>query len=174
MAKLVCDHCGHELELRYRITSYSLDDPGNLITGVLTCTRCQQKTIFGMKDNAVNFYPGKASYGQLDSRVPALVGEVFLDAEMCFFSSGFQGAVAISRACVEEGLEQKGYSGKKLELLINDAHAAGDLDQTNYMLAHGSRLVGNAALHRAKSIESSNIPALLSATVSICNYLFGR
>ena len=73
---------------------------------------------------------------------------------------------------MEEGLEQKGYSGKTLELLIDDAEAAGALDRTNFMLAHGSRLVGNAALHKESSIEPGNIPAVLSAAVSICNYLF--
>lgn len=174
MANLVCDHCGHVLELSYRITSRFPEDTGDLITGVLTCTRCQQKTIFGIEDDAVNFYPGKAAYGQLEEWVPALVREFFLDAEMCFFGTGFRGAVAMSRACVEEGLEQKGYSGKNLELLIDDAHAAGDLDATNHMLAHGSRLVGNAALHKASSIQPSNIPAVLSAAVSICNFLFRR
>lgn len=174
MANLVCDHCGDVLELSYRITSRFPTDTGDIITGVLTCTRCQQKTIFGMKDDAVNFYPGKAVYGQLDEWVPAMVREFFVDAEMCFFGTGFRGAVAMSRACVEEGLEQKGYSGKQLELLINDAHEAGALDPTNYMLAHGSRLVGNEALHKASSIQPSNVPAVLSAAVSICNYLFRR
>ena len=135
MANLVCDHCPHVLELRHHVPSRLPSDPGDLITGVLTCTKCQQKTIFGMKNDAVNFYPGKATYGQLDGQVPALVREFFLDAKMCYFGTGFRGAVAMSRACVEEGLEQKGYSGKRLELLIDDAQAAGDLDQTSYMLA---------------------------------------
>ncbi len=135
MAILVCDHCPHVLELRHHVPSRLPSDPGDLITGVLTCTKCQQKTIFGMKNDVVNFYPGKATYGQLDGQVPALVREFFLDAKMCYFGTGFRGAVAMSRACVEEGLEQKGYSGKRLELLIDDAQAAGDLDQTSYMLA---------------------------------------
>ena len=172
MANLECDHCGHVLELSHRVPSHQRGDPGDLITGVLTCRRCQQKTIFGMKDDAVNFYPGKAAYGQLDMQVPALIHDFFLDAEMCYFGAGFRGAVAMARACVEEGLEQKGHSGRNLEHLIDNAQTAGDLDRTNYMLAHGSRLVGNAALHKESSIEPSDVPAVLSATVSICNYLF--
>ena len=172
MANLVCDHCGHVLELSYRITTRMPNDTGDLITGVLTCTRCQEKTIFGMKDDAVNFYPGKAAYGQLNAQVPTLVREFFLDAEICYFGTGLRGAVAMSRACVEEGLEQKGYSGKPLELLIDDAQVAGDLDQTNYMLAHGSRLAGNDALHREASLDISIVPTALGAAVQIANHLF--
>ena len=65
-----------------------------------------------------------------------------------------------------------GVTKGKLEQRIDGARRKDILTDTEYMLAHGSRLVGNAALHRASIVAPSDIPAVLSAVVSITNHLF--
>ena len=126
----------------------------------------------GMTRNAVSFYPSRRAYGELSANTPQNVRDIFTDAELCFYGMGFCGAVAVSRACVEAGLSHKGITQGNLEQRIDEAKANDILTETEYMLAHGSRLAGNAALHKAEHIAPSDIPAVLSAVVSINNHLF--
>jgi hypothetical protein len=125
-----------------------------------------------MTDNAISFYPGKEPYGKLSGKSQPKVEALFKDAELCFYGTGFRGAVAMCRACVEEALEQKGVKQPRLEEMIDEAESKGLLTRTEFMLAHGSRLAGNAALHKEVALDPSSIPAVLSATASIVNHLF--
>ncbi len=171
MADLICDWCGKTRELNHRLSMYRHGEDPDVIRGVLTCRECGGKTIFGMTNNAVSFYPTKSAYGQLQN-APGEVRDRFLDAELCYYGTGFRGAVAMSRATVEQALKDKGHTKGNLEDKIDAALKAGDLTERESMLAHGSRLVGNAALHKAKTIEPSDVPSVLSAAVSIVNHLF--
>ena len=171
MPEILCDHCGSSRLLRYRSSRLAADRRDS-IYGVLTCRKCQKKTIFGMIDDAISFYPSEAAYGVLSVNTPQDVRDIFVDAELCFYGMGFRGAVAVSRACVEAGLSHKGITKGTLEKRIDDAKAEDILTETEYMLAHGSRLAGNAALHKATIIVPSDIPAVLSAAVGIINHLF--
>ena len=170
-AEILCDHCGSSRQLHYH-RSRLVGERRDSIYGVLTCYKCLKKTIFGMTDDAISFYPSKAAYGALSVNTPQDVRDMFIDAELCFYGMGFRGAVAVSRACVEKGLWHKGITQGKLEKRIVDAKEADILTETEYMLAHGSRLVGNAALHKANNIAPSDIPAVLSAVVAIINHIF--
>lgn len=172
MATLLCDHCGSSLQLNYQRRIYHEGAGADSIQGVLICRKCGKKTIFGMTDDAISFYPSKVAYGALSANTPQDVRDIFVDAELCFYGMGFRGAVAVSRACVEAGLSHKGITQGVLEQRIDEAKAKDILTETEYMLAHGSRLAGNAALHRAVIIAPSDIPAVLSAVVSIINHLF--
>jgi len=125
-----------------------------------------------MTNNAISFYPSKTAYGALSENTPQDVRDIFVDAELCFYGMGFRGAVAVSRACVEAGLSHKGITQGNLEQRIDEAKDKDILTETEYMLAHGSRLAGNAALHKAAIIAPSDVPAVLSAVVGIINHLF--
>jgi len=125
-----------------------------------------------MTEDAISFYPSKTAYGALSVNTPQDVKDIFADAELCFYGMGFRGAAAVSRACVEAGLSHKGITQGNLEQRIDEAKGKDILTETEYMLAHGSRLAGNAALHRATIIAPSDIPAVLSAVVGITNHLF--
>jgi len=172
MANVLCDHCGSSRELSYRLSSRTSGEGSDSIHGVLTCRKCGQKTIFGMTEDAISFYPSKTAYGALSVNTPQDVKDIFADAELCFYGMGFRGAAAVSRACVEAGLSHKGITQGNLEQRIDEAKGKDILTETEYMLAHGSRLAGNAALHRATIIAPSDIPAVLSAVVGITNHLF--
>ena len=172
MAIVICDHCGKTRQLNYLRGPSLGGDGSDSIYGVLTCRTCKQKTIFGMTDNAISFYPSKSAYGALSEHTPQDVRDMFVDAELCFYGMGFRGAAAVSRACVEAGLSHKGITQGYLEQRIDEAKGKDILTETEYMLAHGSRLAGNAALHKATIIAPSDIPAVLSAVVGIINHLF--
>ncbi len=172
MATLLCDHCGSSLKLNYQCTTLIGGEGADFIHGVLTCRKCGQKTIFGMTNDAISFYPSKTAYGALSVNTPEDVKDLFVDAELCFYGMGFRGAVAVSRACVEKGLSHKRVTEGTLEQRIEEAKSSDILTDTEYMLAHGSRLAGNAALHKGTTIAPSDIPAVLSAVVSITNHLF--
>jgi len=172
MAEVLCDHCGSSRLLNYQLVHRKSGEGSDSVYGVLTCRSCGQKTIFGMTGDAISFYPSKAAYGALSVNTPQDVRDRFVDAELCFYGMGFRGAVAVSRACVEAGLSHKGITQGKLEQRIDDAKNKDILTETEYMLAHGSRLAGNAALHRAANIAPSDVPAVLSAVVGIINHLF--
>ncbi len=172
MAKVLCDHCGSSRDLKYQRTPRISGEGSDSIHGVLTCHKCGRKTIFGMTDDGISFYPSKTAYGALSVNTPQDVRDIFVDAELCFYGMGFRGAVAVSRACVEAGLSHRGITQGHLEQRIEEAKGGGILTETEYMLAHGSRLAGNAALHRATIIAPSDVPAVLSAVVGITNHLF--
>ena len=171
MAELVCDHCGQTRTLEMRHSSH-LPGEVDILRGTLTCRSCGGKTIFGMQGNAINFYPTKGAYGELSQTIPPKVRHRFLDAELAFYGGSLGGAVAMARSTVEVALEQRGFTQGTLEDQIDAAEAAGALDKTQSMLAHGSRLAGNDALHRAETIEPGAVPPALSASISIANHLF--
>ena len=172
MAEILCDNCGCIRLLSYHAIHHTSGEGSDSIYGILTCRRCGHKTIFGMTNDAVSFYPSKKAYGELSENTPQNVRDMFVDAELCFYGMGFRGAVAVSRACVEAGLSHKGITQGKLEERIDEAKSKNILTNTQYMLAHGSRSVGNAALHRAANIAPSDVPTVLSAVVGIINHLF--
>jgi hypothetical protein len=172
MAEILCDHCDSSRLLNYQRKMWVSGEGSDSIHGVLTCRQCKKKTIFGMTNDAISFYPSKAAYGALSVNTPQDVRDRFVDAELCFYGMGFRGAVAVSRACVEVGLSHKGITQGHLEQRIDEAKGRDILTETEYMLAHGSRLAGNAALHKATAIAPSDIPAVLSAVVGIMNHLF--
>jgi hypothetical protein len=171
MAEVLCDHCGSSRMLNY-ISGRRSGEGEDSIYGVLTCRKCGKKTIFGMTFDAISFYPSKVAYGTLSVNTPQDVRDMFIDAELCFYGMGFRGAVSVSRACIEAGLSHKGIIQGTLEQRIDEAKSSNILSDTEYMLAHGSRLAGNAALHKSTIITPSDIPAVLSAVVSIVNHLF--
>ena len=172
MAELLCDHCGKSREINYRRATWVSGEGSDMISGVLTCRQCGKKTIFGMTNDAITFYPTQNAYGQLSENTPNSVRDIFSDAELCYYGMGFRGAVAMCRACVERALKERNITHGVLEGKIDEAEGTGILTRREYMLAHGSRLVGNDALHRAESVEPSDIPSVLSATSSIVSHLF--
>ena len=171
MTQLICAHCGESRILEDR-TVRSPSTQADLLRGVSTCGQCGQKTVFGMTNNAITFYPGKGAYGILSENTPQDIRDIFVDAELCFYGMGLRGAVAVSRACVEAGLSHKEITERTLEKSIDLAVENSVLTATQHMLAHGSRLVGNDALHEATDIALSDVPSVLSAVVGIINHLF--
>ena len=62
MATILCDHCGSRRQLDYQRATWVSSEGPDIIYGVLTCPKCEQKTIFGMTDDAISFYPTKAAW----------------------------------------------------------------------------------------------------------------
>lgn len=80
----------------------------------------------------------------------------------------------MARSSIERGLSAKGYDKGTLEQRIEAAHKAdkkiiGDVDLA---LAHGTRLIGNDAIHEAQTIAPVEVEGALGATVQILNKMF--
>lgn len=174
MPLIACSECGFErinplLSNRaYRGADIHTRDVYRVM---LKCGKCGGRTIYQQTGHAMTFNPGRGAYGHLES-ASGLAKSKFLDAELCYYGTGYRGAAAMCRAVVEQALKDKGYTKGRLDDKIDDALKQGDLTPREHMLAHGSRLVGNDALHEAADITASDLPPALSATVSIANHLF--
>jgi len=88
------------------------------------------------------------------------------------FASACRGAAVMARATVEQALVNRGVKERTLDDSIAEAHKNGLLGPTELAIAHGSRLIGNGAIHEAASIEPGQVPPLLSAAALIVNHLF--
>ena len=108
IAEILCDHCGSSRTLFYQCSTRIGGEGPDSIHGVLTCRKCEQKTIFGVANDAISFYPSKVAHGKLSLATPQDVKDMFVDTELCFYGMGFHGTAAVSRACVEKGLSHRG------------------------------------------------------------------
>lgn len=172
MAELACAHCGKIRELQRIVRVSHVGEKDDLIRGVLTCRGCDKQTVFGMRNNAIDFYPGKDMFGEPHKNAPVEVKDAYTEAVLSFYGAAYRSAVSMARACLEQSLLGRRIKEDKLEKMIEEAFSAKLITQEHQMLAHGSRLVGNNALHKAKVIVPVEAQVALSAVVQIVNYLF--
>lgn len=138
----------------------------------LVCGKCGYSTAFILHgSNALGWIEKKDTYGALVTKASAAVKQVFREAELSYSGRAYRAAATMCRACVEQALVEKGHKKGSLEQKINAAKRANHLGYQEYMIAHGSRLVGNEAVHLKEDLSPSDIPALLSAAVVIVNHL---
>ena len=130
---------------------------------------CGVGTAFEITDNSVNYISGHSSYGSLGSGISVNVKTLYAEAEICLQSGAPNAAATMCRAALEIALTGAGFLGKNLKEQINNAHPP--LDETEIILAHGSRLITNEAIHGAELIGLADIPSMLSATIQILNKL---
>lgn len=173
MAEISCVKCGRtrEIEVDRNVIGISRDDPRDIIRAVLICRHCDGRTVFELTGNVVTLFPGANPYGELANTVPENVVDVFSEAELCYYGMANRAAVSMSRACVEQALSNVGITNGNLEQRIDEAKEKGVLGDQERMLAHGSRLAGNNALHEAPSINPGEVPPVLAAAVNIVNHI---
>jgi len=78
----------------------------------------------------------------------------------------------MARAAVEEALEVIGFTQRTLEDRIEEALTQKKIGREEYAIAHGSRLIGNGAIHEATAISPGEIPAVLAAAAKVINHIF--
>lgn len=167
MAEFLCDGCGHTKAVEFR--NYK---PGDKLRGVVLCKGCGQQTFFEMKETILSFVPGKQLIIPPTPNVPQDSREKFMEAKLCYFSLAFRAAAVMLRASVESALAEKGYRRGRLELRIKRAKHYGVIDEQDYTLAHGSRLIGNRAIHTSSDIKPAQIQTLFGAVTEILDKLF--
>ncbi len=170
MPDLPCSNCGMRMIVNIGEPHDQPSKPARLI-GSAFCRKCNNATGFELQDNMISYISGKHSYGSIDPKVPEIARVLYAEAEMCSRSAAPNAVAAMCRAAIETALTKAGFNGDNLKQQINRAAAAGTLDQDDMTLAHGSRLLTNAAIHNAELILLSHVPSMLAATVRVLNKL---
>lgn len=175
MPQITCSDCGLRRIVMLRVTG-----PGSLLPGwlekdvlqaTLVCGKCQARTHYVQEGNSVVFAPDKNAYGVLGKEFPEDVRDIFSEAELSYYGTAYRAAATMCRACVERMLVHGGFKKGKLEKKIEEAKEAKALDEREYLLAQGFRSVGNDAVHEKLTVNQGDIPAVLSAAVTIVNKL---
>lgn len=165
MTAINCDWCD---------TAFAIDGgrslSPHLLRGAVFCARCKKPTVFAMEHDALVWRPGKLDMPGVQG-APPLAVEMLNESRLCYGVAAVRGAVAMSRAAVEQALKAKGIIKGTLEQKIDEAKGEGLLDDREVSLAHSSRLIGNEALHDAVAIDLSLVPAALSAAIAIVGSL---
>jgi hypothetical protein len=172
MPDLLCAGCKKPMEIEVPHRGYAPNqcNPHRLI-GSAICRYCNAGTGFELEDDTIVYVSGKSSYGSLNTALPDIVKTLYAEAELSFQSGAADASAAMCRASIETALAQAGFKDDNLFEQIDSAKTAGDLDDIEVSLAHGSRLITRDAIHRGALIALSDIPSMLSATVRILNKL---
>jgi len=146
--------------------------PGDIIRGLLICAHCGVRSPFELRERTITFKPGKQLVTPLDTNVPPNVCDRYAEAEICLYAAAYRAAAVMARAAVEEALEVIGFTQRTLEDRIEEALTQKKIGREEYAVAHGSRLIGNGAIHEATAISPGEIPAVLAAAAKVINHIF--
>ncbi|MDA1097284.1 MAG: DUF4145 domain-containing protein [Chloroflexi bacterium] len=174
-----CAWCGFNLRTIGILNRYSDGSPAasvlykDRLRGLLTCGKCGEATVFEMTDGyGLSFLPGKDMLPLLGGKVPDAAKEMYSEARLCYFGAAYRAAAVMGRSCLEQALIGRGHTTGTLEKKVDAALNNGDLTSHEYALAHGSRLVGNAAIHESKSVEPAYLLPALAAAAVVSNHLW--
>ena len=143
--------------------------PGDRIRGALVCSQCNTVSPFELAEEAVTFKPGSHMFVELATDASEEVRGFYDESRLCISSGAPRAAATMARATLEQALEERGCTGK-LDSMISHAVAQKIITQAEVTIAHGSRLIGNDAIHEAnKSVTLGEAIATLSACVTIVN-----
>jgi hypothetical protein len=144
-----------------------------IFRGTIYC-RCGETIFFELEGSIITFVTGKHPFGGINRNVPEDASDRLAEAKLCYFSGALRASAVMARSSIERGLSAKGYDKGKLEQRIEAAHnddknIIGDVELA---LAHGTRLIGNDAIHEAQTIAPVEVEGALGATVQILNKMF--
>ena len=165
MAEFLCQGCNDR-----KVIQITVSQPADILHGVMECSKCGRKTVFVAAVLGLKHLPSY-QYGTLPLRVDKNVARLFTEAESSFYAPAPCAALAMCRACLEKALALRQITQGTLEAKIAKAQSLKILDATHVALAHGSRLVGNAALHDGDTVPIELVPSMLVATVQLVNAL---
>ena len=172
MQNIGCDWCdrSRRIDLPWNV-SYS-KRPGDIVRGVFICAECSKRSPFELKEDTVTFRPGNQWITPLDETVPPSVQERYAEAELCMYAAAYRASAVMGRSAVELALVNVGVTKGTLENKIDNALSQGIIGQEQNSLAHGSRLIGNDAVHIGASVSPGEVPAVLSTAANIINHVF--
>ena len=174
MLKLACDGCGRtrEIDLPWPFDGRYDPRPGDIIRGALVCSHCGGRSPFELREDTLTFKPGKQLVAPLSANAPDSVRDRYTEAEICLHAAAYRAAAVMARAAVEEGLKEIGFTERSLDDRIDEALKQGKIGKEEYSVAHGSRLIGNDAIHDAETVSPGEIPAVLAAAAKVVNHIF--
>ena len=172
MPNILCDSCNRNRALDlYWHPSSNVDRPGDSVRGVFICGKCHGRSPFEFTEATLTFKPGKQLLTPLNDTVPADVQERYTEAQICLYAGAFRASAVMARASVEQALEARGVSKPTLDAQIKEALSQQIIGDEQSSIAHGSRLIGNDAVHAGPSISAGEVPAVIAAAAGIINHL---
>jgi hypothetical protein len=171
MPDIACDWCDHSRVVDLEWGMYKVR-PGDIIRGLLVCSNCGGRSPFEIRERTITFKPGRQLLTRLNDTVPADVGERYDEAALCLYAAAYRAAAVMSRAAVEQALVNNGITSGTLENKIDEALRQGIIGKEQHSIAHGSRLIGNDAVHKGASVSPGEVPAVLSAAANLINHVF--
>ena len=179
MAQIQCSWCGFNHRGISQTYRYSEGSPAatvlnkDVLRGVLTCGKCGEKTVFQLENGyALGYLAGKDTLVTLNPNAPEGSHEMYEQARLSFFGTAYRASAVMGRASLEQALITKGCVTGVLEDKVDEAKKKGIIGNREYALAHGSRLVGNDAIHVGKEITQPYLLAALAAAATVVNHLF--
>jgi ssDNA-binding Zn-finger/Zn-ribbon topoisomerase 1 len=166
MAEFRCPKCGHVKGIYFQ--NYKTND---VLRGIVYCS-CGGQALFEMKEQVLSFVSEKDIFPSLNQSVPQDTQDRFMEAKLCYFAPALRATAVMQRACLELALTEKGFNKGTLEERVEDALKKGQIEKQQYLLAHGTRLVGNDAIHTSKVISPASVLAAFGALSEILNSLF--
>jgi hypothetical protein len=98
--------------------------------------------------------------------------EMYEQARLCIFGTAYRAAAVMGRASLEQALIARNFTSGLLEEKIDSAKANGTIGNREFSMAHGSRLIGNDAIHKDKVVTPAYLQNALSSAATIVNHLF--
>jgi len=145
---------------------------GDTLRGVVACASCGGHTVFEMKEHILTFIDSKEHYAHPSDNVPEKARNRYLEASLCFMSLALRAAAIMLRSSLEIALVGKGFATGTLERRIEDAKKAEVMTDIQVSLAHGTRLVGNKAVHEKENPTFAEVLALFGAVTQIEDELY--
>jgi hypothetical protein len=134
--------------------------------------KCNADTLFELTRNAITFYPGSDTLIELNVTAPDGAKEMYEQARLCIFGTAYRAAAVMGRASLEQALVAKNFTSGLLEEKIDAAKAKGTIGNREFSMAHGSRLIGNDAIHKDKEVTPAYLLNALASAATIVNHLF--
>jgi hypothetical protein len=144
------------------------------LLGTLVCGICRSRTVFELEGPAIRFAPGDVLRVTVPRGVDASASASFEEAMTCFYGRAYRAVAAMCRSALEEELDAKHVPGRDLEKKIDAALANNLINQEHVALAHGSRVVGNHALHRMRVVLPGEALAALLNTATLLTHISGQ
>jgi len=156
---------------RWHEGSGSKVDPEDSLSGTITCGECGTENIFRERGGVIEYRHDPDMFGTLPPQTSKIMRSLYQEAIDCFVNRTFRASAGMCRSTLEQTLEEHGYKRGSLESKIDAAKKDGILDDEQVAVAHGSRLMGNRALHRAAKINPGHAQAALGAAGTLVEHI---
>lgn len=173
MSLIRCHRC--EIEFRAevaRVTNNNINvNDRDILSGTVICGDCGTENLFRLRGEIIEYRHDPTMYGALPIGASGVTRDLFTEAIQCFINRTFRACASMCRATLEQTLVDHGYESGTLETRINAAKEDDLLDEEQVAVAHGSRLMGNRALHRAPNTQPGPALGAIGAVVSIVEHI---
>lgn len=167
MSLVRCHICEQEFTVSVQRHPQAYTNPKDILDGAVVCGECHTENLFRLRGGVIEYRHDPDMFGSMPEASSDVSHLMYTEAVECFIHATLRASAAMCRATLEQVLDDVGYHEGTLEHKIDHAKLDGLIDDVQVAIAHGSRLMGNRALHRAANIQRGPVLAALGAVVSL-------